>query len=122
MRKGVESMAQRKKTSSEPLRKIRPATTPEAREAQLVALAYDRVEQRLIDGTASGQEITAIIKLGSEKAKLEREKLIYETEVLKSKKQVLDAQKRTDEMYTRAMEAMKSYMGIEEIPDDPYIL
>lgn len=115
-------MAQRKKTSSEPLRKIRPATTPEAREAQLVALAYDRVEQRLLDGTASGQEITAIIKLGSEKAKLEREKLIYETEVLKSKKQVLDAQKRTDEMYIKAMEAMKSYMGIEEIPDDPYIL
>ena len=33
-------------------RKIRPALTPEARENQLISLAVDLVEQRLLDGTA----------------------------------------------------------------------
>lgn len=115
-------MARRKITTTEPSRRPRTATTQEGREAQLVALAYDRVEQRLLDGTASGQEITALIKLGSEKAKLEREKLRNETEVLKSKKEVLDASKRTDEMYEKALAAMRAYSGIEEMEDDPYLL
>lgn len=115
-------MARRRTSSVEPLKTLRPATSQEARVAQLVSLAYDRVEQRLLDGTASGQEITALIKLGSEKTKLEQEKLRHETEVLKSKKEVLDAAKRTDEMYDKAMAAMRTYVGLEEIPDDPYIL
>lgn len=115
-------MGRRKVSADEPRRQLRPAVSQEARVAQLVSLAYDRVEQRLLDGTASGQEITALIKLGSEKTKLEQEKLKHETEVLKSKKEVLDAAKRTDEMYEKAMAVMRSYVGLEEIPDDPYIL
>lgn len=115
-------MARRKPQPLEPERKLRPATSQEAREAQLVSLAFDAVEQRLLNGTASGQEITALIKLGSIKTKYEMEKLRNETEVLKSKKEVLDAAKRTDEMYDKAMAAMRTYVGLEEMPDDPYIL
>lgn len=116
-------MAQRKKNSAEPLKRPRPATTMEAREAQLVALAYDRAEQRLIDGTASGQEITALLKLGSLKTRYELEKMKNETEVLKAKREVLEASKRTDEMYDRAIAAMRTYAGMqEEYDDDPYIL
>lgn len=115
-------MARRKQVVSEPITKLRPATSQEAREAQLVSLAYDAVEARLLAGTASGQEITALLKLGSMKTKYELEKLRNETEVLKSKKEVLDAAKRTDEMYDKAMAAMRSYVGLEEVPDDPYIL
>ena len=116
-------MAQRRRTSAEPLKRPRPATTQEAREAQIVSLAFDRVEQRLIDGTASGQEITALLRLGSIKAQCELEKIKNETEVLKAKKEVLEASKRTDEMYDRAIEAMRTYMGIAEDYDgDPYIL
>lgn len=37
-------------------RQIRPALTPEARQNQLIALATDLVEKRLIEGTASSQE------------------------------------------------------------------
>lgn len=40
--------------------RIRPALTPEARENQLISLAIDLVEQRLIDGTASSQETTHV--------------------------------------------------------------
>lgn len=116
-------MARRRTDSAEPLRKSRPATTMEAREAQLIALAYDRAEQRLRDGTASGQEITALIKAGSAKTRYEMEKLKNETEKLKAQKEVLEASKRTDEMYDKAIAAMRTYMGIaEEVDGDPYIL
>lgn len=115
-------MARRKAQPIEHARKLRPPATQEEREAYLVSLAYDAVEERLLNGTASGQEITALLKLGSEKTKFEKEKLRHETEVLKSKKSVLDASKRTDEAYEKAMAVMKTYMGIEDVPDDPYIL
>ena len=116
-------MARRKTENVEPLKRAPRAATQEAREAQLIALAYDRAEQRLIDGTASGQEITALLKLGSAKTRYEIEKMRHETEKLKSQKEVLDASKRTDEMYDKAIAAMRTYMGIaEEVDGDPYIL
>lgn len=116
-------MARRRTDSAEPLKRSRPAATQEAREAQLIALAYDRAEQRLRDGTASGQEITALLRLGSVKTRYELEKIKNETEKLKAQKEVLDASKRTDEMYDRAIAAMRTYMGLaEEVDGDPYIL
>lgn len=115
-------MARAKKDAAESVRKVRPAATQEAREAQVVALAFDAVEKRLKAGTASGQEITALIKLGSEKAKLEREKIRNETEVLKAKKDALEASKRTEEMYEKALVAMRTYIGLGDTIDDPYIL
>ena len=43
----------------------RKALTPEAREKQLIALAMDVAEERLRNGTASSQEVTHFLKLGS---------------------------------------------------------
>ena len=71
------------KCSSDPVKKIRPALTPEARENQLIALAVDLVEQRLLDGTASSQETTHFLKLGSMRNRLEMEKLEEENRLLK---------------------------------------
>ena len=42
-------MAKVKPTPSSKTRKMRPALTPEARENQLISLAIDLVEQRLMD-------------------------------------------------------------------------
>lgn len=103
-------MARRKPTSGT-TRKSRPALTPEARENQLIAKAYDLVEQRLDDGTATSQETTHFLKLGSVKAKLELEKLRKETDLLVSKKEVLDSAKRMEELYSEALDAMKRYGG-----------
>lgn len=103
-------MAKRKPTSGT-TRKSRPALTPEARENQLIAKAYDLVEQRLDDGTATSQETTHFLKLGSVKAKLELEKLRKETDLLVSKKEVLDSAKRMEELYSEALNAMKRYGG-----------
>ena len=48
-------MAKVKPSTETKQRKLRPALTPEARENQLISLATDLVEKRLIEGTASSQ-------------------------------------------------------------------
>ena len=104
-------MAKTKKTTSNPSRKMRPALTPEARENQLISLAVDLVEQRLIDGTASSQETTHFLKLGSMKNRLEMEKLEEENKLLKAKTESIQSQKRVEELYLEALNAMRDYAG-----------
>lgn len=104
-------MAKTKKTTSNPSRKMRPALTPEARENQLISLAVDLVEQRLIDGTASSQETTHFLKLGSMKNRLEMEKLEEENKLLKAKTESIQSQKRVEELYLEALNAMRNYAG-----------
>ena len=99
------------------IKKIRPALTPEARENQLIALATDLVEQRLLDGTASSQETTYFLKQGSMKTKLEMEKLKEENALLKAKTENLQSRKRVEELYMEALNAMRSYAGQGE-PDE----
>lgn len=100
------------------LRKPRPAMTPEARENQLIALAIDRVEQRIIDGTASSQELIHYLKLGSEKNQLEMEKLRKENELLTAKTSALESAKNIEEMYIKVIAAMRSYNGADEEYED----
>ena len=109
-------MAKRKSAPVD-TRKPRPAITPEARENQLISLAYDLVEQRLLDGTATSQETTHFLKLGSEKSKLEKEKLRKENLLLEAKKEALESSKRSEEMFKKAIEAMRSYRGVSDEED-----
>lgn len=105
-------MARVKTTSSVSDRKqIRPALTPEAREQQLISLAYDLVEQRLLDGTASSQETTHFLKLASQKARLETERLAHENELIKAKTQNLRDQADMKSLYADAIAAMRRYSG-----------
>ena len=100
-------------------RKIRPALTPEARENQMIALAVDLVEQRLLDGTASSQETTHFLKLGSMKNRLEMEKLQEENRLLKARTEALQSAKRVEELYSEAIKAMRRYSG-QGSNDDEY--
>ena len=104
-------MAKAKTTSSIPTQKMRPAITPEARENQMIALAMDCAEQQLRDGTASSQVITHFLKLGSERERLERERLEEENKLLKAKTEQLQSQKRIEELYADAIKAMRTYGG-----------
>ena len=92
-------------------RKIRPALTPEARENQLISLATDLVEKRLREGTASSQETTHFLKLASTKARLEKEILEKQAELITAKTETLKSQKRVEELYTEAMKAFRNYSG-----------
>ena len=98
-----------KTSSSNSAKKMRAALTPEARENQMIALAMNLVEQRLLDGTASSQETTHFLKLGTEKARLEREKLIEENKLLKAKTEQIESSRRIESLYEDAMKAFKGY-------------
>lgn len=104
--------------SSESTKRIRPALSPEAEENQLISLAVDLVKQRLINGTASSQETTHFLKLGSMKNRLEMEKLQEENKLLKAKTEALQSQKRVEELYSKALDAMRSYAGQGDIDGD----
>lgn len=111
-------MAKRRVIDNETKPKLRPALTPEARENQLIALAMDLAEERLRNGTASSQEVTHFLKLGSQKEILEREKLEKENQLLKSKTEALQSAKRVEELYADAIKAFSSYKSGEPGNDD----
>ena len=100
-----------------PARKRRPALTPEARENQLIALAVDLVERRLIEGTASSQETTHFLKLGSSRERLEREILQRQKELTEAKTENMRSPAHNDELFTRAIEAMSRYRGNQDDED-----
>lgn len=97
--------------SGEESSQMRPALTPAAREQQLIALAYDLVEQRLRDGTASSQETTHFLKLGTAKYELELEQTRQQTELIKAKQGSLESTRKIEELYEEAKKAMMSYAG-----------
>ena len=99
------------------LPKRRRSLDPEARENQLVALAYDLAEQQLLDGTISSQVLTQLIKAGSIKGRAELLKLERENELLKAKTESLQSAQRTDEIYADALRAMRDYSGLEIVDD-----
>lgn len=108
----------KKKEPSETKRKHAPATTPEARENQLIALAIDLAEEQLLNGTASSQVITHYLKLGTTKERLEKEKLQQENRLLKAKTESLESNRRVEEIYTEALKAMRTYSGSPEKNDE----
>jgi hypothetical protein len=119
IRKEIRNMAKVKQTSTKDTKKsLRPALMPEARENRAIALAMDLVEQRLMDGTASSQETTHFLKLGSVKNKLEIEKLKAENDLIHAKAEMVRAQKNNEEMFKDAIAAMKEYSGNGTTEDD----
>lgn len=92
-------------------KKRRPATTPEARENQLISLAVDLAEKQLIEGTATSQVITHYLKLGSTKEKLEKDILKKQRDLLEAKTEALKSAKRVEELYADALNAMRHYSG-----------
>lgn len=92
-------------------RQIRPALTPEARQNQLIALATDLVEKRLIEGTASSQETTHFLKLATQEAKLKVKILEKQEELISAKTESIKSSQRTEELYRDAIIAMRKYSG-----------
>lgn len=89
----------------------RPATTPEAREKQMIAMAIDVAEEQMRDRTVSSQVLTHYLKLGTRQHELELEKLRYDTQFMQAKIESLESAKRVEAIYEEALAAMKSYTG-----------
>lgn len=105
-------VSRRRSEDPEPRRRA-PATTPEARERQLQAMAYDLAEKQLRDGTASSQVITQLMKSASSRERLEQERMSQEVELLKIRAEAIASEKRVEQMYGEAMRAFATYSGNE---------
>lgn len=98
----------------------RPATSPEQREDELINLAVDLAEKQLRDGTASTQVIVHYLKLGSTRGMLEQEMLEHQTELVRAKTEAIQSNKKVEELYTNALEAMRIYSGSEVSEDEDF--
>lgn len=96
----------------------RPAATDEGRENQLISLAVDLAEKQLREGTASSQTMVHFLKLGSTREKLEQERLHRENLLLSAKVEQIASQKRIEEMYSDALNAMRQYSGDNAFEDE----
>lgn len=113
-------MATGKKESSKAAKRQPPALTLEAREDQVIALAVDEAEKRIINGTASDSLIIHYLRQGTVKAQLEKEKLLAEVELAKAKSTSITQTKRDGELYEEAIKAMKTYTGENSYEEEYY--
>ena len=97
-------------SESEPSRH-RAATTPEAREKQLVNLAVDLAERQLREGTASAQVISHYLKAGSSREFLEQRRIEMDVELMQAKRAQMEATARIEDLYNEAIAAMRRYQG-----------
>ena len=102
-------------TSSESVKPIRPPLTPEAKESQMISLAHDLAEKQLRDGTASSQVITHFLKMGSEKERLEREKLEEENKLLRARTKAIEDGEASKVRYELVIKALRDYNGLGNI-------
>jgi hypothetical protein len=91
--------------------KGRPAMNPKDREDELINLAVGLAEKQLKDGTASTQVIVHYLKLGSTRGMLEHEMLENKTKLVKAQTESIESNKRVEDLYKNALEAMQIYSG-----------
>ena len=103
----------KKQQGSKPL-----GTTPEAVENRMVTLAIAQAERQLKNGTASSQIITHYLKLASPNAKLEREILENQSQLIAAKTKAINAAEKNEELYKEAMAAMRMYSGADTSSND----
>jgi hypothetical protein len=94
-----------------------PARTPQDRENQLIALAYDESERIIREGRATSQLLTHFLKLGTDRERLERERLDGEVELLRAKRDSLNKQGLMEGLMQEALTAMRTYTGRGEDAD-----
>ena len=71
----------------------------------------DLVEKRLLAGTASSQETTHFLKMGSTKERLEKDILEKQKDLITAKTESIQSAKRVEELYVNALNAMRKYSG-----------
>lgn len=93
------------------LKRRPPATTPEARENQLISIAVDMAERQILEGTASAQVLIHFLKLGSSRDRIEQANLQEKNKLLKAQTDSIRSEKKIEELYSEALSAMRTYGG-----------
>ena len=87
------------------------ATTPDARENQLISLSLDEAERLILAGEASSQLLTHFVKLGSKRERLEQELMSERIKLEKAKADNLASIERQEELLEKAISAFAEYRG-----------
>lgn len=96
---------------SDQKQKILPSTSVEDQEERLIALANNLAEQKLRDGTASSQLISMYVKMGSTEERIKKRLVAEQVELAKAKTEAMLSAKRVEELYEKAINAMRGYAG-----------
>lgn len=104
-------MPKRKPIVTETPAKLPPVHDPEAREQQLIALAERCAEQMMLKGNAPAPIIVHYLKRGTEKEKLENEKLRLELDLTIAKTEAIKAGQESTRLFEDAIKAMQAYRG-----------
>lgn len=116
-------MAGRKSTkSTEEVPQSIPYLTPEEWENRLIALSYTAIEERILNGTATGAELVYFAKAGSAKQRQEIEKLKEENSLLRARTSAIESEKERAVSYREVLEALNCYRTeTNDVPFDPYV-
>lgn len=89
----------------------------ESKQAKLIDKAFELAEKQLEEGTASAQVITHFLKLATEREKLERQKLEYESNLMAAKVGAIQAAEENAQKLEEVMNAMRSYGMVRDDAD-----
>ena len=78
----------------------------------------DLAEKQIHEGVASATVITHYLKIGSQRDRLERERLRTENELLQRKIEQMESAKRVENLYEEAIKAFQMYSGQEDDEGD----
>ena len=96
------------------------ATTMEGREMELVNLAYDAVEERIKNGSASSQELIHFLKLGSSSERLSQEKIESDMDLQRAKIEQIQSSQQMENIIQNAIDAMKGYAYNSNSEEEDY--
>lgn len=96
----------------------RPATTPEQRENEIAAKAYDLAERQIEDGSAAAQVITHFLKAKSQRGKLEEDLIQMQIQLGDAKKEQIASAQRVEDLMNKALEAFRTYSPTQENVED----
>lgn len=105
-------------SNSAPRRPV--AKTPEGREAQLQSLAYDLVEKRLLEGTASATETTYLLKSADSRTKLELARIENQNLLDQARIEQIKSSQGQEVLLEKAMKAFTQYSGKDAEEDDDF--
>lgn len=111
-------MARRNEEEHTAPRRRSHAKTPEERESLLIAKSLNLIERQIDDGSVSSTVLSIYAKAGTERDRLEKERLRNENEVLRKKVQTMEAAVDVKNLMEDALNAFKGYSGQYVAPDD----
>ena len=99
-------------------RRRSPAKTPEERETLLISKSLNLIERQIEDGSVSSTVLAIYAKAGTERDRLEKDRLRNENEVLKKKVETMEAAVDVKNLMVDALDAFKGYSGARKDFDD----